>query len=127
MLKIRDITDSEKAISALMGTKLPVNIGFRLSLFLKNIEPSMKTFNEQRMNIFKEHGDVDDKTQIYTIRKDEVEIANEKLTNLLDEEVHVSPIPKFKVEDFKDVEIEPSILYNIHFMLIPEEEQTTKE
>jgi single-stranded DNA-specific DHH superfamily exonuclease len=90
--------------------RLPVKASYRLARIGDKLKPELKTFREQRMEIYKELGEADEKGN-YTVPSEKLDELNSRVEQLLNVEVEI-PLDPVKLSDIESaaVQIEPEVL-----------------
>lgn len=112
-MKTADIINGIDSLKILMNCKLPAKASYRLVLFTKEVESVLSSFNETRTNLLEKYGKrKEDGT--YDI-KDSKKFQKE-MTEVLEEEVDIKN-PEITIDMIERVEIEPSVLSNLYFII----------
>jgi len=120
-MKLKQLVNSVESINALVSQKLPVVVSYKLSLFLKKIQPELSTWDEKKDALIKEYGKIkkDEKgvdTTEYEIIKEDVKAFQAKLDTVLEEEIKID-VPEIKINDLGAVEIEPKHLLALDWII----------
>jgi len=129
-MKLRQLVDGGNSLGFLMGQKLPIVLSFKLSLFVKKIQPELDEFNkkvaELKLEYFekeltedgKETGNfkAEDNKLVTKDKENGEKDFMEKYNSLLDQEVDVS-IPDISINEFQGIEIEPKHLVQLDWLI----------
>ena len=120
-IKLQEVVNSIESLKTLSGLKIPVLESFKISLFLKNVSPSVESYEIERNKLVKELGTpvLDDKkkeTGNFNFEPDNAKKFNDKMKAILDVDVDVK-IPEIKVSALGDIKIEPMTLTNLMWLL----------
>ncbi len=121
-MKLAQLVGSEESLVKLMALKLPVKVSYKLSKLVFKMQPDLKIWQEKRLELFKEYGDHDEKTDLYTVKPENAVKFQEELAKLLDIDVDLDfapdkPFEKISVADLGNIEIESSTLINLDWLL----------
>ena len=101
---------------------MPIVLSFKLSLFIKKINPAVEEFGKKRNELLAIHAekilDKDKKEtgQMKFTDKEKAEEFTKEINLLLDTEVEVE-VPEIKIEEFGNIEIEPKLLMNLDWLV----------
>lgn len=121
-MKLKQLIEGVESLGILMGTKLPIVLGFKLSLFVKKVSPEVEEYGKKRDELLKEYAspikDKDGKETGQMKFKDEsaIKAFNEKIEELLKQDIKVD-IPDIHINDFAGIEIEPKHLINLEWLI----------
>lgn len=116
---------SLSCMDAILKEKLPVVLGFKISLFLKKVNPEIEEYNKKRNELLLEHSDVvldeeGKETNQYKFKtNDDLKVFNEEVMKLLEQEITVE-VPEIHITDFANTNIEPRYLVNLADWFIKE-------
>lgn len=121
-MKLSTLVGSEESLVKLMALKMPMSVSYKLSKLVFRMQPDLKIWNEKRLELFKEYGTLDEKTDQYTVKPENIVKFQEELTKLLEVEVDLTfapekPFEKISVAEFGDAQIEPSVLLQLEWLL----------
>lgn len=117
-ITLAQIVNSEKALTQLLETKLPIKTSYWLSKFVTKIQPDLVIFKEKQNALFKELGEpVKDNPDMLTIKPENMPKFQEEIAKLLEVEVEVEKMDKIKMEDLGDVSIEPKYLTSLEYII----------
>jgi hypothetical protein len=116
----RQVVQSVPAINVLNTLKLPVRASFRVAKTSKELDSVLTVYNETLKKLQEEHCEREEDGSVKTngnqiVFKD-AEAFQTAFTELLDEESEVS-IRTVKLDDLGSVEVEPSVLYQLDWLL----------
>lgn len=116
----RQVVQSVPAINVLNTLKLPVKASFRVAKTSKELDSVLTVYNETLKKLQEEHAERDEdgavKTEGNQIVFKDSKAFQEAFTELLDEESDVS-VRTVKLEELGSVEVEPSVLYQLDWLL----------
>jgi hypothetical protein len=121
-IKLKQLVDSVEALSLLMGLKLPIVLGFKISLFVKKASPELDEYNKKRNELLGEYAEVvNDENGKPTGNmkfsdEDKAKTFSDKLNALLDQDVKVD-VPEVSISEFSGLEIEPKYLVNLDWLI----------
>lgn len=121
-MKLKYLVDGAEALGQLMQIKMPIVLSFKLSLFIKKINPAVEEFGKKRNELLAIHAekilDKDKKEtgQMKFTDKEKAEEFTKEINLLLDTEVKVE-VPEIKIEEFGNIEIEPKLLMNLDWLV----------
>jgi len=121
-MQLKYIVEGAEAISTIMKIKLPIVLSFKLSVFVKPINPMVESFGKARNELLSKYAENvlgEDKKPTGQMKfkgKEEVEKFNKEINALLDEEVKVE-VPEINIAEFGNVEIEPNLLMNLDWLI----------
>ena len=121
-MQLKYIVEGAEALGKLMVIKMPVVLSFKLSLFIKKINPEVEEYGKKRNELLAKYAkpelDKDKKEtgQMKFKDKKAVESFNKDINELLETEVKVE-IPEIKIAEFGDVKIEPKSLMSLDFLI----------
>lgn len=119
-LTLGTILNSTTSLGELMVLKLPVMTSFKISMFIKAIQPAIEAYEEARKKLLTELGtkakDKDGKELDQFIFKGKnQELFAKAIEELTKAEIDVK-VPDIKVEDLGKVELSPSTLLNVSYL-----------
>lgn len=124
-LKLRQIVESVQGMNALMDSKLPVKIAYRLNKLANNqISREIKDYEEQRVKLVKEYGDKDEAGQVSVSDPKKLEEFLVKINELQDVDVEID-FERISIESLGDIAIEPKNI--ISWLFSDETQEATKE
>lgn len=115
-LKLLQIVNSIDSLNILIDTKFPAKVSYRIKRIADKLDPIIKTYNDKRNELVKEHGTKDEDSETISVKDPEqIKIFAEKLNEILEveEEVDITPIPS---EMLGDTEVEPKHLVDFVFV-----------
>jgi len=120
-VKLRDIINGLESLKILSEQKLPVFTSFKVSLFIKNVNPIIETYGKERNKLIQELGtlikDKDGKeTGNYNFSKENGKEFNEKINTILDENADIKT-PVLALKELEGISIEPKYLSNLTWMI----------
>jgi hypothetical protein len=121
-MKLKQLIEGLESLGVLMGTKLPIVLSFKLSLFVKKINPEVEEYGKKRNELLKEYAepikDKDGKETGQMKFKDEkaIKAFNEKIEELLKQDIKVD-VPDIHINEFAGLEIEPKHLGNLEWLI----------
>lgn len=121
-MKLKQLIEGVESLGILMGTKLPIVLSFKLSLFVKKINPEVEEYGNKRNELLKEYAEPikekDGKETGQMKFKDEKAIKdfNEKIEELLKQDIKVD-VPDIHINEFAGLEIEPKHLGNLEWLI----------
>jgi hypothetical protein len=120
-MKLKILVESLEAIKVIANQKLPVTTAYKLSLFLKKVDPELTTWETKKNELIKELGNkqVDEKgkeTGNFVVAPEKVKEFTEKIDAILNEKITIV-IPEIKLKDLGDLKIEPRYLAGLDWMI----------
>lgn len=121
-MKLKKLISGVDSLGVLMGMKLPIVLSYKLSLFVKKINPEVEEYGKKRDELLREYADPikdekGEKTNQMKFKGDKaLKAFNEKVEALLDQDVKVD-VPEIKIEEFQGLEIEPKYLTNLDWLI----------
>lgn len=121
-MKLKQLIEGVESLGILMGTKLPIVLSFKLSLFVKKINPEVEEYGNKRNELLKEYAEPikekDGKDTGQMKFKDEkaIKAFNEKIEELLKQDIKVD-VPDIHINEFAGLEIEPKHLGNLEWLI----------
>ena len=121
-MKLKQLIEGLESLGVLMGTKLPIVLSFKLSLFVKKINPEVEEYGNKRNELLKEYAepikDKDGKETGQMKFKDEkaIKAFNENIEELLKQDIKVD-VPDIHINEFAGLEIEPKHLGNLEWLI----------
>lgn len=121
-MKLKELIQGVESLGVLMGTKLPIVLSFKLSLFVKKINPEVEEYGKKRDELLSEYAEpIKDEKGKATSQmkfKDEkaIKAFNEKIEELLKQDVKVD-VPDIHINEFAGLEIEPKHLANLEWLI----------
>jgi len=120
-MKLKDLVIGDQSIANLSAQKLPVAVSYKISVFIKKMQPELTSFNEKKNELVKEYGTVKlneegKETENYEFKGENIAKFNEKIEELLDQDVAIE-VPDIKLADLGDITIEPRNLINIAWLI----------
>lgn len=121
-MKLKQLIEGVESLGILMGTKLPIVLSFKLSLFVKKINPEVEEYGNKRNELLKEYAEPikekDGKETGQMKFKDEkaIKAFNEKIEELLKQDIKVD-VPDIHINEFAGLEIEPKHLANLEWLI----------
>ncbi len=115
-ISLNEIVSSVEGLKALLDTKLPVKVSYKISKLINNqLNRELKNYEEVRTKLIIELGVKKDNGDSEVVDPEKIKEFQSKLTELLKEEVEIEWEP-LSVEDLGDVSIEPKNLpsYLLH-------------
>lgn len=112
-MKLRKLVDSIGSLNELSGIKLPAKISFKISVLLNDLNDVFDNYEKSKNELIMEHGIETDEG--YKIPEENYDMVNQKLSDLLEEEVPVE-FEVININDIGDVEIEPKILLGLTWL-----------
>jgi len=121
-MKLKELVGGVESLGVLMETKLPIVLSFKLSLFVKKVNPEIEEYGKKRDELLKELADPikDEKgkdTGKMKFKNEEViKEFNSKIEELLSQDVKVD-VPEIKISEFEGLEIEPKHLASLDWLI----------
>lgn len=115
-MKLKQIIESEKAISELLQQKLPFNTAFDLKMFVLDVDKEVKTFYELRDNRIKEYGEDAGGGQYQIKDEEKIKELTLELEEVLDKDIDVK-IPDIKREQLTKAEISTIDLITLNWLI----------
>lgn len=121
-MKLKELVSGVESLGILSNTKLPIVLSFKLSLFVKKVNPEVEEYGKKRDELLKEFAEpIKDEKGKETGQmkfKDEkaVKSFNEKIEELLAQEIKVD-VPDININEFTGIEIEPKHLVNLDWLI----------
>lgn len=116
-MKLEAVIQFTPALQALYAQKLPVKVSYRIARILNIIKPDMLAYEEARMGLFREFGVSADGGNSYSIPPEKALEFNEQFKLLVSEDLKVE-LPKIKISELGDLQIEPQHLMALDPLLI---------
>ena len=107
-ISLRKIVESEKGMAAILETKLPIKIAYRLTKLSNKIRAELAVYNEQRVALVKRLGEEKGKDS-WEVKPENMVEFQEEFKKLLDEVVEIDFTP-LKLAELGDVVISPKDL-----------------
>jgi len=107
-LSLKQIVESEKGMIAILETKLPIKIAYRLTKLSNKIRAELAVYNEQRVTLVKRLGEEQTKDN-WQVKPENMKEFLEEFNKLQDEIVEIDFTP-LKLEELGDVVISPKDL-----------------
>lgn len=93
---IKQVITSSEALNSLMASKQPVKVAWRIARIVRLLEPELKAYEEARMKVIKQYGEIDgDK---FSVTAENVPAFNDALAALLTEEIDLATEP-IRIDD----------------------------
>ncbi len=121
-MKLKELVGGVESLGVLMGTKLPIVLSFKLSLFVKKVNPEVEEYGKKRDELLKELAEPikDEKGketgQMKFKNEKAIKEFNTKIEELLEQDVKVE-VPELKISEFAGLEIEPKHLSNLDWLI----------
>jgi len=109
MTSLGKVIEALEAMNVLVTKPMKASVGFKLSVFIKKVQPEYEAFTKKRDELLKELGTSEDGEK-YTIPRANIDKYTETMNDLLNIEVDID-VPKIKLEDIKDIDIEAKYIY----------------
>ena len=109
MTSLGKVIEALEAMNVLVTKPMKASVGFKLSVFIKKVQPEYEAFTKKRDELLKELGTSEDGEK-YTIPRANIDKYTETMNDLLNMEVDIN-IPKIKLDDIKDIDIEAKYIY----------------
>jgi len=113
----------EKMQDGLLDIKFRRPVALELTRIAKKLEGELKLFEQQREELIKEYGELNEKGE-YEIKKTSLKFAHfvTEYSELSSHEVELQEVNKIKVDDMTDgkgqeIEIEPILLLRLYWLL----------
>ena len=120
-VKLREIVEGINALKELSNQKLPVFESFKISLFLKNIAPTLEAYEAERNKLVQELGtpvkEKGKETGNFNFEDEKAKEFNEKIASVLDVDVDVD-VPVISIKALGDIKIEPINLSSLMWLLV---------
>lgn len=108
-MKLQTLVQEFGLLQELLEKPLPIKVAYRLKRIYDNLLPELKTYEEKKLEIFKKYGEKKDETKdIYTLKTENIEIANKELADLGELDIK-EPEIKADISELKN-DIEPKYL-----------------
>lgn len=114
-IKLSQLVNSEEALVKLLETKLPVKKAYWLSRFVKKISPELQSFNDSKMKLFTELGEIQKDEKTTKIKPENMAKFQDEMVKLLDIEVDID-VEKFDIADLGDALIEPKYITSLDYL-----------
>lgn len=113
-LTVDAILLANDSLLKIKDAKIPITTSYKVGKLSGLLKPIVQRFNETKDSlIINEFGEQDsEKPNMYKLKQDKVKEFTEELQKLLDIEEEVIFTP-FKVSDFGNLEVEPSVIINL--------------
>ena len=121
-MKLRQLVEGSESLGIIMQQKMPIVIGYKISVFIKKINPEIEEFGKSRNELLNKHADKvpDEKgkpaNQMKFKDQKAVDEFNEELNIILDQDVTVE-VPDINITEFGTMEIEPKHLINLGWLI----------
>jgi len=121
-MQLKNLVNGAEALGEIMQIKIPMVLSYKLSLFIKKINPEIEEYTKKRNELLAEHADPvldEDKKETGQLKfkgEKAVEAFNKSINELLGQDVKIE-IPEVKIEDFGDIKIEPKQLINLDWLI----------
>lgn len=122
-LKIYETISAINAIQELMSSKLPSKVSWNLSKNFRKLNETIKDFNDCEQRLVKQYAIKDitgeiklDERQQFTIMPEFVSIFNKERNEYLNCE-DTMDIHIIKLSDLSSIEVSPTALYGLDFMI----------
>lgn len=122
-MKLKTLIESQGALNKLLALKLPVKVAYKISKMTNRIQTELKIYEDQRIKLVKDLGEVtDEQTQSFKVKNENLDKFSEEITKLQDIEVDLGfgpdiALEKIKVEDLGEVSVEPNDLINLGWLI----------
>lgn len=118
-MKIITMLNSKPAIEELAQQPIPIDIGFKLALLIKEMNVALNLFDKQKLDILKEYGTYNSELNKFDFIEAEDGVkASTELQSLIEQEVSIT-IPEISMQDLIDCEIKvkPSSLIVLDWLI----------
>lgn len=112
-MKTSDILNGIEALKILQTKKLPAKAAYRIVLFVKDVEKVLSSYNETRIGLLEKYGT---KLENGSYEINDEEKLKEEMNEVLEEEVDIKN-PEITLDMIEDIQIEPSILSSLSFII----------
>lgn len=121
MIKLKQIVNSQSSLKKLLELNLPIKIAYVLSKLANKIQPELNIYEEQRIKLVKELGELIPDTDNYQVKESNIGQFAEEIGKLQDIDVNLTlfqdkPFEKFKIEDLGEISITPQDLANLNWI-----------
>ena len=115
---LREIYNGKEALERLIVLKTPFKTSYRLARLTAEIGKELELLVEKRNDLIKELGTENEKGELWIDKDDHstLEKFNKSLNEAMDLEIELKT-KKFSPEDFGTVEIQPTELIMLEFMM----------
>ena len=118
-LSMKKLTQIKPSLQKLLSQDIPVKTSFKLTKWIKTLNPEYESFEESRKKLFEKYGTKNIEGNL-EIKPEKAVIFNKEFKELLKIEVDVK-LDKIKLEDLGEkIEISPLDLSNLVEILIKE-------
>ena len=123
VLKNIEVINIIDSINELMNEKLPTKASWNISKNLRKLDASFKTYIELENKLVKEYAIKDDNGEIVLDNNNPKFAPNNKEKYLKERQELLNCEDEFEfltinLSDFNDINIKPSILFNLEFMIV---------
>lgn len=115
MKTVKQLLDNSKALHELVVQKMPIATAYKLGKMIKECDVVIELFESHKKELFEKFGNVLEDGNI-EIPKEKVEAFGEEINVYLDEEIDIA-IPKITIEQLGNIEIEPSVLTSLDWLI----------
>jgi hypothetical protein len=115
-MKLATLINSLEALKELGQARMKASIAFRVKKLITTVALHETAFNEARAELFKKVGEDSGNGQIHILPEHSTEFT-EEFNALLAEEVEVN-VPSISIDDLGDVQIEPSRLITLDWLIV---------
>ena len=112
LIKLSEVINNVENLKAIQEVKLPVKISYRIARLVNKLQPEANLYEEKRVNLLKELGELDEKGEKYDIKYGTIENQAKfwkEISELLAMEIEID-FTKIKVEELGEVNMEAKLL-----------------
>lgn len=119
-MKLKTLIEIAQGISSVAQDRLPVQIAYRLGLFVKQSEPLILQYNENRKKLIEQYGEKQDNGDVSVKDPEKLKSFTQELEALLDMEVAPPTFePKLTLENFGDCKLPIAFFASITDLISP--------
>jgi hypothetical protein len=111
LMPLKDVRDAYGALVMLGKVPLQSVVAYRVSKLTKELKPHAESVDEAQQKLLSELGDPVEGTANYRIK--DLPRFTAEMNALLDEQVEIDTQIKFRLTDFGDAKIEPSVFVGL--------------
>lgn len=113
-LTIRELLNSKPVFEKLSQKSMPAKTAYRISKILKILNREFKDFDSMRKSLIQKFGErKDDNSDDWRVKEENVKEFTDEMNSIIEEEIILEGVMKFKLSDLESLELTPVEIYMI--------------
>lgn len=113
-LTIKELLNAKPVFEKLSQKSMPAKTAYRISKILRILNQEFKDFDNTRKSLIQKFGEPKaENPEDWLVKEENIKIFTEEMNSIIDEEIILEGIVKFKLDDFETLDLTPIEIYMI--------------